>query len=110
MNAGILYDIIGRPVVTEKTTVQRDVDNKVVFRVHPEANKIQIRQAIEQLFFQTWDREEHGAPVLGINTARMPSKPKRVGKIWGKRAAYKKAIVTLHPEATIEFYEIEGEV
>ncbi len=110
MSSGTIYEIIGRPVVTEKTTVQRDVDNKVVFRVNPESNKIQIRQAIEQLFFGTWDRKEHGAPVLSVNTARMPSKPKRVGKIWGKRAAWKKAVVTLHPEATIEFYEIEGEV
>lgn len=110
MKQSTLYEIIGRPVVTEKTTVQRDVDNKVVFRVHSGANKVQIRQAVEQLFFANWDRQENGAPVLAVNTGRMPAKPKRVGKIWGKRAAYKKAIVTLHPEATIEFYEVEGEI
>ena len=110
MNHAILYKIIGRPVVTEKTTIQREQDNKVVFRVHPEANKIEIRQAVEQLFFPNWDRESSGAPVLRVNTMRMPSKPKRVGRIMGRRSNWKKAVVTLAAEATIEFYELEGEV
>jgi large subunit ribosomal protein L23 len=105
-----LYEIIGRPVVTEKTTIQQEEGNKVVFRVHQDANKIQIRQAVEQLFFTNWDRVANGAPIVGVNTARMPGKPKRVGRIQGRRSAYKKAIITLHPDASIEFYESEGEV
>ena len=110
MKDSVLYEVIGRPIVTEKTTVLQDSDNKVVFRVSPSANKIQIRQAIEQLFFANWDRESNGAPILSVNTARMPGKPKRVGRVQGRRSSYKKAIVTLHPDASVEFYEIEGEV
>jgi len=101
MNNAQLYSLIGRPVVTEKTTVQREDDNKVVFRVKKEANKIQIRQAIEKLF---------AVKVLKVNTMRMPSKPKRVGRIVGARGSWKKAVVTLAPGETIEFYESEGEV
>lgn len=101
MNDAQLYSLIGRPVVTEKTTVQRDDDNKVVFRVKREANKIQIRQAIEKLF---------AVKVLKVNTMRMPGKPKRVGRIMGTRSSWKKAVVTLAAGETIEFYESEGEV
>ncbi len=107
MSDQVLYNIIGRPVVTEKTTVQKDQANKIVFRVSQEANKIQIRQAIERLFFKDWDREEHGAPVLRVNTLRMPGKPKRMGRILGRRAGWKKAVVTLAPGASIEFYDGE---
>ena len=59
MNDAQLYSLIGRPVVTEKTTVQREDENKVVFRVKKDANKIQIRQAIEKLF---------SVKVLKVNT------------------------------------------
>ncbi len=98
MNRNVLYEIVGRPVVTEKTTVQRDQDNKVVFRVAPGANKIQIRQAIEKLF---------GVRVVKVNTAKMPGKPKRVGRIAGYRSGWKKAVVTLAEGDSIEFYEVE---
>lgn len=103
MNRSDLYKIVGRPIVTEKTTVQRDVDNKVVFEVSPEANKVQIRQAVEKLF---------NVRVLEVKTLRMPSKPKRMGRIQGRRAGWKKAVVKLAAGDTIEFYEteIEGEV
>lgn len=96
-----IYEVLGRPVVTEKTTTQRETENKIVFRVAREANKIQIRQAIEHLF---------GVRVLGVNTLRMPSKPKRVGKVHGRRAGWKKAIVTLAPGESIEFYASETEL
>lgn len=98
MNDTILYNIIGRPVVTEKTTVQRDQDNKFVFRVSQGSNKIQIRQAVESLF---------GVSVLDVHTTRMPGKPKRRGKISGRRSGYKKAIVTLAAGNSIEFYDAE---
>jgi large subunit ribosomal protein L23 len=100
MDAKVLYGIVGRPIVTEKTTVQRDQDNKVVFRVSQDANKVQIRQAVEKLF---------GVRVLKVNTSRMPSKPKRVGRISGRRAGFKKAVVTLAEGDSIEFYEVEGD-
>ncbi len=101
MNSEGLYGIVGRPVVTEKTTASQEGANKVVFRVSPEANKIQIRQAIEKLF---------NVRVLSVNTMRAPSKPKRVGRVSGRRAGFKKAVVTLAEGDTIEFYESEGEV
>ncbi len=115
MNDKILYGVLGRPVVTEKTTVQRDQENKVVFRVSGTANKIQIRTAVEQLFFKNWDSAEKGSPVLRVNTLRMPGKPKRVGRVVGVRAGFKKAVITLAEGATIEFYDteeapLEGEV
>ena len=109
MNDKILYGVLGRPVVTEKTTVQRDQENRVVFRVSEGANKPQIREAIEKLFFRGWDKAEKGSPVLSVNTLKMPKKPKRVGRISGHRAGFKKAVVTLAQGATIEFYETEQE-
>lgn len=96
MSDAVIYQVVGRPVVTEKTTVQRDNDNKFVFRVNSGANKIQIRQAIESLF---------NVKVTDVHTARMPGKPKRRGRIAGRRSGYKKAIVTLAAGDSIEFYE-----
>ncbi len=95
MSDAVIYNVIGRPVVTEKTTVQREADNKFVFRVSDAANKIQIRQAVEQLF---------GVKVVDVHTARMPSKPKRRGRVFGRRGGFKKAIVTLAAGDAIEFY------
>lgn len=101
MNDKTIYGIIGRPVVTEKTTAQRDTENKIVFRVAKHANKIQIRQAIESLF---------RVRVLKVNTMVMPSKPKRLGRNIGRRSGYKKAVVTLAEGDAIEFYAAEGEL
>lgn len=108
MNDKILYGILGRPVVTEKTTVQKDTGNKVVFRVAEGANKPQIREAIEKLFFADWDKSQ-GSPVLSVNTLRMPGKPKRMGRFTGRRGGFKKAVVTLAPGASVEFYEAAEE-
>lgn len=108
MNDRILYGVLGRPVVTEKTTVLRDQANKVAFRVHLEANKGQIREAVEKLFFASWDRKEKGSPVKAVHTLRVASKPKRVGRVVGRRAGWKKAIITLADGASIEFYETEA--
>lgn len=101
MDNGVIYSVIGRPVVTEKTSAQRDTENKIVFRVRKDANKVQIRQAIEQLF---------GVRVVNVNTLRMPSKPKRVGRVVGRRSGWKKAIVTLSADDSIEFYANDASV
>jgi large subunit ribosomal protein L23 len=95
-----MYQIIGRPIVTEKTTGQRDDENKIAFRVHTSANKIQIRQAIEKLF---------NVRVKKVRTLQMPGKPKRFGRLMGHRAGWKKAIVTLAEGDSIEFYGGEDE-
>ncbi len=87
-----MYDIIRAPVVTEKST-QGSEYNQVTFRVSPDATKPQIKRAVEGLF---------GVKVSGVNTLNMRGKVKRFRGRVGKRAAYKKAIVTLVEGGTID--------
>lgn len=88
-------DILIRPLITEKTTAMMQ-DNKYTFLVALGANKIQIRQAVEQIF---------KVKVLDVNTIRVLGKVKRMGRTQGKRPDFKKAIVKLAPGQTIEFFE-----
>lgn len=88
-------DVLIRPLITEKTT-QMMQDNKYTFIVPLKANKIEIRQAVEQVF---------KVKVLDVNTIRVLGKVKRMGRTQGKRPDYKKAIVKLAPGQTIEFFE-----
>ena len=87
--------IIIRPVVSEKSYVLAAAD-KYTFRVHDRSNKTQVRQAVEEVF---------GVRVQGVRTAWVKPKPKRRGYSSGKRRQWKKAIVTLHPEDSIELFE-----
>ena len=92
-----IYDIIRRPVITEQSMA--DVaDKKYVFEVAVDANKTEIKAAVEEIF---------GVKVAKVNTIRMQGKMKRTGAYpMGRRAAYKKAIVTLTADSkTIEFFE-----
>ena len=92
-----VYDIIRRPVITEQSMA--DVaDKKYVFQVALDANKTEIKAAVEEIF---------GVKVAKINTIRMQGKVKRTGAYpAGRRAAYKKAIVTLTADSkTIELFE-----
>ncbi|SDF50472.1 50S ribosomal protein L23 [Sporolituus thermophilus] len=88
-------DIIIRPLITEKSNNLMQ-DNKYTFIVAPKANKVEIRQAIEQIF---------KVKVLAVNTIRVRGKVKRLGRTQGKRPDYKKAIVKLAPGERIEFFE-----
>ena len=94
MNA---YDIILRPVITEQS-MEAVADKKYVFQVAIDATKTEIKAAVEEIF---------GVKVSKINTVRMQGKIKRTGAYpAGRRAAYKKAIVTLTSDSkTIEFFE-----
>ena len=94
MNA---YDIIKRPVITEQS-MESIADKKYVFMVDINANKTEIKAAVEEVF---------GVKVAKINTVRMQGKVKRTGAYpAGRRAAYKKAIVTLTADSkTIELFE-----
>ena len=94
MNA---YDIILRPVITEQS-MESVADKKYVFQVAVNANKTEIKAAIEEIF---------GVKVAKINTIRMQGKVKRTGAYpAGRRAAYKKAIITLTADSkTIELFE-----
>ncbi len=87
------YDIIFEPVITEKTAPM-EAENKYVFKVDVRANKIQIKQAIEQAFH---------VEVKSVNTMNHHPKNKRVGRYPGKENRYKKAIVTLAKGCTISF-------
>ncbi len=91
------YDIIKRPVITEQS-MESVADKKYVFMVDTEADKTEIKAAIEQIF---------GVKVAKVNTIRMQGKAKRTGAYpEGRRAAYKKAVITLTADSkTIEFFE-----
>ena len=87
--------VIIRPVVSEKSYVLASV-GKYVFRVHPDAHKTQIKQAVEALF---------DVKVTGVHTMSVKSKPKRRGYTFGRTREWKKAIVQLHPDDSIELFE-----
>ena len=84
------FDVILRPVVTEKSMADM-AEKKYTFLVHPEANKVQIKEAVEKMF--------EGAKVKAVNTMNLDGKKKRRGMVIGKTAKRKKAIVTLAAES-----------
>ncbi len=88
--------IIRRPLVTEKSTQQKDENRQYVFEVDRRANKIEIQSAVERLF---------KVKVLQVRTSNVMGKVKRLGKRYGKRPDWKKAIVTLREEDRIDFFE-----
>ena len=90
--------VIVRPVISEKSYALLAA-NKYTFRVHPRAHKTQIRQAVEEGF---------GVRVRDVRTMSVKSKPKRRGWTSGKSREWKKAVVQLHPEDTIELFEGQG--
>ena len=91
--------VIIRPVVSEKSFVQAEI-GKYTFRVHEDAHKTQIRQAIEQLF---------DVRVRDVRTVSVKSKPKRRGLYAGRTRSWKKAIVQLSPGDTIPIFQgLEG--
>jgi len=87
--------VIIKPVISEKSYALLAA-NKYTFRVHDKATKTQVRQAVEQIF---------GVRVQGVRTANVKPKPKRRGFHSGYRRKWKKAVVTLHPEDSIELFE-----
>jgi large subunit ribosomal protein L23 len=87
--------VIIRPVVSEKSYVLAAVD-KYTFRVHPDAHKTEIRQAVEELF------EVH---VVSVRTSSVKSKPKRRGITRGRTRAWKKAIVQVKPGESIPIFQ-----
>jgi large subunit ribosomal protein L23 len=88
-------EVIIRPVVSEKSYALLAA-NKYTFRIHEEAHKTQVRQAIEEVF---------GVRVQAVRTSWVKSKPKRRGWSSGKTRRWKKAVVQLHPDDSIELFE-----
>jgi len=92
----IQYDIIKRPLMTEKTNIQKEVANQFTFEVDRRANRVEIKRAVEQIF---------NVRVAGVKTMQVRGKVKQRGRIVGKRRDWKKAIVTLFPGQRIDFFE-----
>ena len=100
-----VYSVVLRPVVTEKThrlmenagrrRAGRAPTRLYTFEVHPDANKIDIRKAVEKLF---------NVKVVSVSTQRVRGKPRRVGTSQGYTRGWKKAVVRLAPNQTIEIY------
>ncbi|MGJ3240616.1 MAG: 50S ribosomal protein L23 [Anaerolineae bacterium] len=95
------YDVIRRPVITEKSTVLQDELNQFVFEVAPGANKFQIKEAIELVFDIDPD------DILQVRTMVMPAKRGRRGrKVYIRHRQWKKAVVTLNDGVSIEIFNV----
>ena len=92
----IPHDIVIRPLITEKTSIQKEVNNQITFEVDRKANRVEIKKAIENIF---------NVNVVGVRTMQVKGKAKQRGRIAGKRRDWKKAIVTLMPGERIDFFE-----
>jgi large subunit ribosomal protein L23 len=89
-------DVLIQPLLTEKITALRETRNKVGFLVRSDANRIQIKQAVESVLKVRVER---------VNVMNVPGKLKRMGRFVGRRPDWKKAIVTLKPGEKLEMYE-----
>jgi large subunit ribosomal protein L23 len=94
------YSIIRRPIISEKSINLRETLNQVTFEVSRNANKIEIRRAVESLL---------EAKVASVNTMIVRGKVKRMGKYSGRRPNWKKAIVTLLDGESIEALDLVGQ-
>ena len=88
--------VLIRPLMTEKSMQQKEVLNTVAFRVRPDANKVEIRAAVESVF---------NVKVTAVRTASYEGKLKRMGRFQGRRADWKKAVVTLAAGHKIDLVE-----
>ena len=94
-----VYDILRRPIITEKSNYQMDKLNQVVFEVSAKATKAMIKEAVETVF---------DVEVVRVNTMNMPAKKSRKGvsrRLLTRKKAYKKAIITLAPGSSIDVFE-----
>jgi large subunit ribosomal protein L23 len=90
------YDIVLRPIITEKSSLAKETGNQYVFEVARDANKIEIGKAVERLF---------KVKVLAVRVMNMEGKKRRLGKSSGKRSDWRKAIVKIGPKDKISFFE-----
>ena len=89
-----MYNIIKRPIITEKNTLRANFFNEYAFEVDLTANRTQIRQAVEKLF---------GVKVLRVNTLVNRREPRKLGKMPGKKTYWKKALVKLKEGDKFDF-------
>jgi len=91
----VIYGVVIRPLVTEKSTHQSESRNAYAFEVLPEANKAQIKQAVEKIY---------NVKVREVRTANRKGKPRRMRLRWGKTPHWKKAIVVLAENSRIDLF------
>ena len=91
-----LHNILMQPLLTEKITAMRETNNTLGFLVHPDANRVQIKQAVETLLKVKVER---------VNVMNVRGKVKRLGRFSGKRSDWRKAFVKLKPGEKVELYE-----
>ncbi len=89
------HTIILSPIITEKSTYATDTNNAYTFKVAPSANRIEIKQSVEEIF---------DVKVKKVNTLRQPGKRKRLGKTLGMTRGFKKAVVVLYPGHKIDVF------
>lgn len=90
-----IYNVLTKPVITEKSAILGE-RSKYTFEVHPDANKHQIKEAVEKAF---------KVKVIAVNIIHVPGKMRRVGRQMALTRSWKKAIVTLNPGDKIELFE-----
>jgi len=90
-----LHDVIRAPLISEKGTLLTESANQVLFKVRPDANKIEVKQAVETIF---------KVKVVQVRMARYLGKMRRIGKSAGRRSDWKKAYVTLKEGDKIDFF------
>jgi large subunit ribosomal protein L23 len=90
------YEIIRGPIITEKGTIQKELNNQLTFEVDRRANRVEIRHAVEKVF---------NVRVEKVRTMQIKGKIKRLGRATGRRRDWKKAVVTLAQGQNIEFFE-----
>ncbi len=90
-----LHDVIRAPLISEKGTLLTESANQVLFKVRPDANKIEVKQAVETIF---------KVKVVQVRMARYLGKMRRIGKSMGRRSDWKKAYVTLKEGDKIDFF------
>ena len=91
-----IYQVIKEPHITEKSGLLKEGVNQMTFKVHPKANKLEVKHAVETLF---------NTKVTDVRTINVRGKKRRMGRYMGKRADWKKAIVTLAPGENIQVFE-----
>ena len=88
--------IVCRPLITERASLLQEGSNKYLFEIRGDANKIEIRRAVERMF---------DVDVVKVNTLSVRGKVKRLGRFQGRRSNWRKAIVTLAEGQTIDYFE-----
>jgi len=91
-----LYQVLRRPITTENTTILSSVARQYTFEVDARANKHLVKQAVEKIF---------DVEVVRVNMLKVPGRPRRWGRIQGRKPGWKKAIVTLAEGDSISFFE-----